>query len=84
MQSIFEWLTSIAAQNPHISSMLMLVGILRVCITPAVKLLETFVSATPSKKDDELLEMALSSKAWNVFVEAVEWLSSIKLPKSRR
>lgn len=84
METLQEWLLGLLASNPKFAFFLMLVGILRVTIVPFQELVRSIVRATPTKKDDEFVEELFSSKAWNLFVSTVEWLSSIKIKIKKR
>ncbi len=78
---IFDWLPGVF--TPGVKTFLMSVGVLHLSIPAFEVFVRAVTDATPSKKDDEWAELAFSSKAWNIFVKAVAYLSAIKLPKKK-
>jgi len=78
---IFEWLPGFF--TPGVKSFLMVVGVLHLSIPAFETFVRAITKATPSSKDDEWADLAFSSKAWNIFVKAVAYLSAIKLPKKK-
>ena len=65
----------------YLEIFLMVVGVLRLINKPLFALLRQYVNLTPDKKDNELLDQVEKSKAYQVFLFAIDWLASIKLKK---
>lgn len=68
-----------ATNHPSIMAILTIIGVARVCMKPLMEILHKIVAATPSPKDDELLEEVEASKAWNYFTWVLDWLTSVKI-----
>ncbi len=77
---IIALLMQFTDEYPWIATVLFVIGGLRVVFKPIMVLLETYVAYTPSKSDDETLEKAKSSKAYQWLAFALDYLASLKLP----
>ena len=64
---------------PHLSTILMIVGFLRLVIKPIMTILKAYVAITPSNKDNETLDKIFNSKYWKRFLFILDWLTSIKV-----
>lgn len=73
--------TTLFSSHPAFSSLLMLIGVLRVVMKPLMMFIETLVVATPTKLDDGVYKSMIESELYKAFVFVVDWLASIKLPK---
>lgn len=76
-------LTALIAKYPVLSSIVGVVGVLRLIFKPLFVFFHSFVLATPSTKDNEILSRVESSKAYSMLVFLVDYLSSIKLPEKK-
>ena len=80
-QIVKELVETYGADYPWLVSAIAIVGTFRLVIKPIMTAIEQIVAATPTKKDDEVLEDVKKSKAYEWFIFVVDWLTSIKLPK---
>ncbi|MCB9229823.1 MAG: hypothetical protein H6618_09445 [Deltaproteobacteria bacterium] len=78
MEQLSVWILSQLSAHPYFAIAISGVGTARLLIPPVINLLKAAVNATATKKDDELLDQALSSAAWNNTLNVMEWLTSIK------
>ncbi|HND36777.1 MAG TPA: hypothetical protein PKZ49_09195 [Nitrosomonas sp.] len=76
-----EMLTEFMGKYPAISSILMVIGILRMINKPLFAILKAVADATPSEADNKLLDAAEKSAVYKGFVFVVDWLASVKLIK---
>ena len=60
-------------------SILVTIGALRLTIKPLLSLLHTYVDATPTKLDDEVLAKIEGSKVLKIVLYLVDWLASVKV-----
>lgn len=81
-QVLMQLLAGFIAKYPIGASILLIVGVLRAVNKPLFALLHAFVDTTESKKDDELLAKAESSKLYKGVAFVLDWLGSIKLKKA--
>jgi hypothetical protein len=79
MEMILEFM----ANHPHLSAVLVVIGVFRAVFKPIMTVLEAYVGATESTKDNELLEKIKGSKTYKVLVWLVDYTASIKLPKAK-
>jgi hypothetical protein len=75
------WLADLVTRYPWFSTVVVVVGTLRLCLKPAFELFHIIVGVTPTKADDEFLERMEASKAWTWFTWLLNYLTSIKLTK---
>lgn len=59
---------------------LMVIGILRAVNKPFFTLWRSYVQATPTKADDELLDKVERSKITKAILFVLDWTASIKVP----
>lgn len=78
--ALISFLLGLADKYPWAVTIFMVMGVLRAVFKPLVAFARTVVSATPSQKDDELLNKAESSKAFKSIAWFIDYISSIKLP----
>ena len=76
-------LLQLVDKYPVVAMIFMVVGILRAIFKPLMSLLLSYVDATPSKVDNEMLEKFLNSKIYAGLVWALDYAASIKLPKKK-
>lgn len=75
------FIINLVQKFPYISGVLLVVGVLRVINKPLFVFLRTFVSATPTPKDDQILDQVETSKAYKTLSFLLDWVGSIKLPQ---
>lgn len=81
MEFLLGLASSLLSKYPIVASIFMGMGVARAIFKPLSLFLHSIADATPSKKDNELLEKAESSKIWKGLVLALDYLASIKLNK---
>ncbi len=64
---------------PALSSVIFIVGALRVINKPLFSLARAVVGVTPSKKDDEYLDKVEGSKAYKSIIYILDWFASVKV-----
>ena len=77
MEPFSHWALSMLSGHPLFASVLAGVGAMRLVIPPVVTAVKAIVKATPTQKDDRLLDDALSSVVWNRTLDVISWLSSV-------
>lgn len=77
---VIQFVLGLAAKYPVVTTVFLVIGVLRAIFKPFFAFLHVFVAATPSQKDDELLNKAEGSKVYKAFAFVVDYLASIKLP----
>lgn len=80
-QVIIQFLVGLVSKYPIITSIIMVVGILRAVNKPLMTFLHAVVLATPTNKDDELLGKVEGSKIYGIVSFVLDYIASIKLPK---
>lgn len=75
-----ELIVSFASQYPIVASILMVIGILRTINKPLFAFLRTVVEATPTAKDNEILQKVETSKAYQYVSFLLDYVASVKLP----
>jgi hypothetical protein len=68
---------------PWLAQALVWVGALRLIFKPLFSFLRSLVDATPSAKDNELLNQVEGSKVYSVVAYILDYLASIKLPQKK-
>jgi len=81
LDSLLKFLVDLAAKYPMLSTILMVIGLLRVVNKPLFSVLKTIVASTSTKKDDELLGKVEKSYLYNMISYILDWFGSIKLKK---
>lgn len=81
---MLEFILEMAAKYPAFSSLFMIMGVLRAVFKPLMTLLHAYVEATPTEKDNELLEKLKKSKAYGAVVWLLDYFASVKLPKAKK
>lgn len=80
MDVINQLLASAMVKWPVMTTIIMVIGVLRACVKPAMSLLQAYVLATPSKSDDEFVANFQSGKIYRAIAWFIDYVSSIKLP----
>ena len=70
-------------QYPNISTVLLVIGVLRLVNKPLFALLHYITKQTPTVKDDQALEKVEKSLTYKVFLFTLDWLASFKLPETK-
>lgn len=68
------------AKYPQVGTVLMIVGTLRLIFKPLTTFLHQVVDATPTVRDNEILDRIEKSKAFKVVAWALDYFASVKLP----
>ena len=74
-------LIDLVQRFPVLSTVLLIVGGLRVVLKPLMVYLEEHVASTPCPEDDEKLKKIKSSKWYRVLNFVLDYSASVKLPK---
>lgn len=81
MDSILEILLPLISKYPVVSSILLIVGGLRVVLKPIMVAAKAYVDYTATTSDNEKLAAIESSKLYKTISFVLDYLASIKLPK---
>lgn len=81
LDSLLKVIWQFAEQFPVMGTILMIIGFLRLVNKPLFTILHIIVGATPTKKDDEILDNVEKSKFYKWFVYILDWFGSVKLKK---
>jgi hypothetical protein len=66
---------------PWLGSVLMYIGVARLILKPLMVFLHQAADATPSAKDNALLNKVQESKGYGILSFVLDYLASIKLPQ---
>jgi hypothetical protein len=72
-------LIQLVDKYPAISSVIFVIGTLRVINKPLFSLARAVVGVTPSKKDDEYLDKVEQSKVYKTVLYLFDWFASVKI-----
>lgn len=72
-------IADLVSKFPYISTVLMVVGVLRLVLKPLFSFLHSVVLATPSTKDDELLNKVENGPIVKGLFYVLDWFASIKI-----
>jgi hypothetical protein len=81
METIQGWAVGWMNTFPVFSTFLAVIGAIRLVVKPVMEAIKTITAATPTKKDDELVNDFFGSKTWKSFLFLLDWLVSVKLTK---
>lgn len=79
MDAFAQMILNFVQQYPIVGSILMVIGVLRVCMKPLFSVFHAFVDATPSPADNEVLQKVEDSSFMKSFLYILDWFGSIKL-----
>lgn len=79
MEIIAPLLDALGAKYGWVTAVVAWVGALRLCFKPLMTFLHSVAEATPTAKDNQLLEKAEASGAYKAILFAMDWLASIKV-----
>jgi len=77
-----ELIAMLIAKYPIAAQVFMIMGVLRAINKPLFALLQSYVDATASKSDNELLAKIMASKVYKYLNFILDWSTSVKLPKA--
>lgn len=80
MESVLAIVMGFIGKYPVTASVLMGMGMARAIFKPLCALLKAVVEATPTPKDNELLEKAEKSSLVKYALMALDYVASIKIP----
>ena len=83
LNTVGVWLVHIVQGNPMFASFIMVLGLLRMIIKPAMTILQAVVKFTPYDSDDKWLADLEVSKGYKLFTYMLDWLLSIKMPEKK-
>lgn len=83
LETLGTWLLSMVQNHPAFSSIIMFLGMMRLCIKPAMTILQAYVKWTPYDNDDKWLADVESSKGYKLAVYLLDWLLSVKVPEKK-
>jgi hypothetical protein len=72
---------SLAAQHPWLTTVVAVIGFLRIIFKPLIAAAHSFVAATDTDEDDRSLEVIERSPAFKVFAFLLDYTASIKLTR---
>lgn len=81
LNTVGTWALSFFQSNPAFASVLMFLGMLRLCIKPVMTILQVYVKWTPYDNDDKWLASLEESKGYKLLVYLLDWILSVKVPK---
>ncbi len=73
------FILGLAASYPIITTILAIMGVVRVVMKPVMSIIRMVVKATPSKADDKKLNEVERSWWWKAILYILDLLTSIKL-----
>lgn len=83
LNTVGVWLVHLMQGNPMFMSFVMVLGLLRMVVKPAMTILQAVVKFTPYDSDDKWLADLEVSKGYKLFTYMLDWLLSIKLPEKK-
>ena len=78
---LIPFLVTAAQQYPMLMTILMVIGVLRAVNKPLFALWRSYVQATPTKADDEILDTIERSKITKAILFVLDWTASIRIPE---
>lgn len=76
-------LIELVSKYPIVSAVLMIMGVCRLILKPTMVWLKAVAAATPTPKDDLLVEQVEGSKIYKGLVWLLDYVFSLKLPGSK-
>jgi hypothetical protein len=83
LNTVGTWALGLVQHNPAFASVLMFMGLLRLCIKPAMTILQAYVKFTPYDNDDKWLASLETSKGYKLAMYLLDWLLSVKVPEKK-
>ncbi len=81
LNTVGMWAINLMSGHPVVGGLLMIVGVLRVSLKPAMTIAQAVVKATPYDSDDKWLADTEQSKGFKFLAYVLDWTASIKLPE---
>jgi Zn finger protein HypA/HybF involved in hydrogenase expression len=78
MESILKFVLDLAAQNPQVAAVLIVIGGFRVVMKPLMEFAKAIAASTDSLKDDKILSDVESSPIWKGVLFVLDYAFSIK------
>ena len=79
--TLIQWILGFMASNPHFAVLLTVMSFLRLVFKPTCSLIQLYVDATPSVKDNAWWLKFQDNKVFKAVAYAVDYFLSVKLPK---
>ena len=76
-----ESLVELVLLNPKLAGVLSALYIISLINKPLFTFLAEVVKATPSTKDNEILDKVVNSQAYKAISYLLDWVTRVKLPK---
>lgn len=83
LNTVGTWVLGLVSANPAFASVLLFLGAVRLCIKPAMTLLQVYVKLTPYDHDDKWLADLEMSKGYKLFLYLMDWLLSVKISEKK-
>jgi len=83
LNTVGVWLVHLMQGNPMFMSFIMVLGLLRMVVKPAMTIIQAVVKFTPYDSDDKWLADLEVSKGYKLFTYMLDWLLSIKMPEKK-
>lgn len=81
MEALQTLLVEFVSKYPVLSSVMLVMSLLRAVNKPLFSLFRAYVAATPNPADDMVLDKVEQSGVYKAFVYALDWFASVKLVK---
>lgn len=83
LNTVGTWLIGFVQSNPAFASVLLFLGMVRLCIKPLMTLLQIYVKWTPYDQDDKWLSSVEASKGYKLALYLLDWILSVKGPEKK-
>jgi hypothetical protein len=83
LNTLGTWLIGFFQNSPGFASLLVFLGFIRLCIKPAMTILQAYVKWTPYDHDDKWLANMENSKGYKLLLYLLDWLLSVKVPTKK-
>jgi hypothetical protein len=82
--AVTPFVVQLVAKYTWVATVLLVIGIIRVCMKPVMMLVEAVIAATPSTSDDEALAKFEAGPVYKWILWGLDWLGSFKTPGAIR
>ena len=79
-----DFLNVLTGKYSWLTTVLVWIGVMRVLFKPAMSFLGAVVKATPTTKDDDLVEKMEASAFYKTLCYILDWVASIKIGTQKR
>lgn len=83
LNTVGGWALSLASKHPAFAGVVAFLGMARLCIKPAMTILQAYVKWTPYDNDDKWLVSVETSKGYKLIMYLLDWVLSVKLPEKK-